>query len=241
MSLLIIPIFFVAAVTYGIAGFGSGLIAMPLLSSLLGIGVAAPLFALVTFVIEFAGFLRYREHLKFEAIRRLMIGAVLAIPFGILLASRLPERWVLLALGIVVTGYGLYRLLRLPLPHLIHPRIGYVFGIAGGLLSGAYNISGPPIVIYGNLSRWQPGQFKGSLQTFFILNGAIVLAAHVVNQAITPLIWQGALIALPTMIVGTWLGWRLEGRINPQVFERIVMVLLVLSGLRLIITNLVGG
>ncbi len=240
MSLLIIPIFFVSALTYGLTGFGSALIAMPLLSPLIGVEVAAPLFALVAVVAEVVSFLRYRRHLEFQSVRRLIIGSLIAIPIGIALASRLPERWVLLALGVGVIGYSLYSLLRLPLPHINQPRLGYAFGFLGGLFSGAYNIGGPAIVIYGNLSRWNPGAFKSGLQSFFMLNSALVVTLHLLNQHVTPLVWEGVLLALPTMLLGTWLGWKLEARINPAQFQRLVLILLVLIGARLVLANLIG-
>lgn len=238
MSLLIIPIIFLSGLTYGLTGFGSALVAMPLLTPLLGVEVAAPMFALVALAAEFVSLLRYRRHLRFEAVWRLMLASLLALPIGVMLAQQLPEQAVLLLLGVVVGGYGLYNLLRLPLPHIVNPNLAFFFGFASGLLSGAYNTGGPPVVIYTTMARWEPTKFKSTLQGMFMVNSTVVISLHYVNQHITPLVVEGVLIALPVMLIGVWMGWRLDRRINPALFNRIVMALLVLVGLRLILSNL---
>ncbi len=237
MTPLILPIMFLAALTFGLTGFGSALIAMPLLVPLLGVEIAAPLFALLSLLLELVSLARYRRHLRFQAVWRLMLASLTAIPFGIALAQALPERVVLLVLGTVVAGYALYRLFKLPLPRLVNPNLAFGFGFVGGLLSGAYNTGGPPVVIYGSISRWNPAEFKSSLQGFFLVNSTVVVTLHILNRHMTPDVLQGVLAAIPFVLVGLWLGWQLERRINAHVFERLVLVVLVFIGARLILTN----
>jgi uncharacterized protein len=238
MTLLVLPIMFFSALTFGLTGFGSALVAMPLLTPLLGVEVAAPLFALLALVLEMVSLVRYRRHLRFQAVWRLMLASLLAIPIGVTLAQALPERVVLLLLGLVVAGYGLYRLLKLPLPHLANPNFAFGFGFVGGLLSGAYNTGGPPVVIYGNMSRWSPAEFKSSLQGFFLVNSTLVVTLHLINRHMTPDVLQGVLLSVPVVLLGLWLGWQLERRVNPVVFERLVLIVLVLVGGRLVLANL---
>ena len=234
---LIASIFF-AFFTFGLTGFGSGLIAMALLTPILGVGLAAPMFALISICAECLMFLRYREHLQLHAVWRLVVGSLIAIPIGITVIANVNEHVVLIILGVVVTGYGIYSLVSPHLPELTNRAWGFAFGFVSGLLTGAYNSGGPPLVIYGNLSKWQRNEFKSNLPGMFMLNSVVVISSHVLAGHYTPNVLQHALVALPAMLVGLFVGWGMDKRVNPEMFRKMVLVLLVLIGARLILTNL---
>ena len=62
---------FFAFLTFGLTGFGSGLIGMALLTPLLGLATAAPMFAAIAICAECLMFLRYREHIQLQSVWRL--------------------------------------------------------------------------------------------------------------------------------------------------------------------------
>lgn len=233
-ELLIIVVVFFAIFTQSLAGFGLGLVSMPFLASLLGIREAAPLVALVGITGEILLLGRYRHELNFRAVWRLSLASIIAIPIGILALKRLDEAIVLKILGGVIVAYSLYGLLNLRLPEIEHPRWGYGFGFVSGLLSGAYNMSGPPVVIYGNCRRWQPREFKSNLQGFFMLNSVTVIATHAINKNFNMAVLSHYLVAVPAIVVGVGVGLLLDKKIDPLTFRKLVLGLLVVLGARLI-------
>ena len=232
---LIPVVVFFAIFTQSIAGFGLALIAMPLLIRELGVIVAAPLVALVGVTAEIVLLLRYRHALNFRTLGRLVIASLAGVPLGVFLAARVDERLVLTCLGVVITLYALYALTRPRLPELHHPRWAFGFGFVGGILSGAYNTSGPPVVIYGTCRRWSPAEFRSNLQGYFFLNSIMVIITHTLAQNYTAQVWQYYLAALPGLVLALVLGLSLDRFINPARFRQIVLVLLVLIGLSLIL------
>jgi hypothetical protein len=90
------------------------------------------------------------------------------------------------------------------------------------------------MVIYGDCRHWEPAEFKGNLQGFFMVNSFIVLTAHALSGNFTATVWQNYLVALPGLALGLVTGLMLDPFIKPQVFRKIVLVLLVMLGLRLI-------
>jgi uncharacterized membrane protein YfcA len=235
--LALVLICFAAFFTFGMTGFGSALIAMPLLVPMLGVKVAAPLVALCGVSAEVVLIWRYRKQIQLGNVWRLALASGLAIPVGLLAARLLDQRLVMLALGMVVTFYGVYGLLNLPLPHLQHPNWAFPFGLLSGVLSGAYNTGGPPAVIYGTMSRWSSNEFKTNLQGMFLVNSSIVLASHTLSGNITGSVLTDYLIAMPGVLLGIWLGMRIEKHVPPLLFRRIVLVLLVLIGARLLLST----
>ncbi len=228
-------VIFLAAFTQSLSGFGSALVAMAFLPALIGIQAASPLVAVAVLTLEAILLVIYRQALNFQVIWRVIAGSLIGVPLGLLLLERVPERIVLTLLGIIILGYALYALLEIALPALRAPIWAYLFGLLAGMLGGAYNTSGPPVVIYANCRRWQPVEFKSNMQGFFIFSSLLVAGAHFVNNNLTAAVWRYYALSLPALLLGILAGTRLDGVIDARTFQRIVLILLALMGLRLIL------
>jgi hypothetical protein len=225
---------FLAVFTQGFTGFGSAMIAMALLPDLVGIRVATPLVALVAEVFEVYMLLRYHHSMKVRTIWPIVAAALVGIPFGLLFLKRVDENLVLRVLGALIVGYPLYALSGLRLPELKRRRWRYGAGFLAGLLGGAYNVSGPPVILYGTARRWPPMEFKANLQGFFVFSSFFTLLGHFISRNITPQVWENFWISLPALVIGGLLGTSLDRFLNPERFRKIVLVVLVILGVRLI-------
>jgi hypothetical protein len=208
---------------------------MAVLPSLLGLQTATPLVALVAIVLEVIMTIRYRAALLFKSILGLLAASLAAIPFGVLYLRRVDEGIALFILGFILTAYALYALIGFRLPELSHPAWAWGFGVLGGLLGGAYNTSGPPAVVYGNCRRWPLQEFKSNLSGYFVVNSVIVVFTHWLGGNFTPEVMSRFGPALPALALGFLLGQSLDRWLNPEVFRRTVLVLLIVLGIRLMI------
>jgi uncharacterized protein len=232
---IVFVVMLIAAFTQTLTGFGSALVAMSILPSLLGISVASPLVALMAITLESILLIRLRGSFNLKAVWRLSLAALIGIPIGLALARSINEDVVLTVLGVILVGYSFYALITPRLPELKHPAWAFLFGFVGGILSGAYNVAGPAAVIYGNCRRWQPDEFRSNLQAFFLINDTFVLINHGLAGNLKPIVWSYYLVALPAILIGIFFGLKLDRRINPDVFRKLVQVLLIVMGLRLIL------
>jgi len=228
-------IVFIAIFTQTITGFGLALISMPLLVYVVGIQTAAPLVAIISGVAEVILLLLYRADLNLRAVTRLTAASMFGIPLGVFLLRRVDEGVVTAVLGILVVGFALYALFGARLPALNRPAWAYGFGFFAGILGGAYNTSGPPVIIYANCRRWPPAEFKSNLQGFFLVNSALVLISHALGGSFTPLVWRQALISIPAILLAVLLGSRLDRTLNPDRFRRIVLFALLGLGASLLL------
>lgn len=210
------------------------LIAMPLLAAALGLGVAAPLMSLVGSTAGVILILRYREALDLKAMTRLILAGVIGVPLGVYLLSQVNETLFTRGLGIFLIVYALYALLSPRLPMLADRRWDYLFGFAGGLTSGAYAIPGPPVIVYATCRRWHGPAFKSNLQTFFLVTGFALLATHLLSGNVTAQVWHDYLLALPGMILGLAAGFSMDRFLNAERFQRLVLLLLIGLGLKLL-------
>jgi len=232
--MIITLIVFAATFVQASAGFGLALVSMPLLVGVLGIRIATPLVALIAISAESILLFRFRAALNFRAVIRLSAASLVGIPLGIFLLREVNVEIVTAVLGLVIISYALYALFSPQMPRLHNPNWAFGFGFLGGILSGAYNTSGPPVVIYGTMNNWPPDAFKSNLQGFFVLNTIMLITNHALAGNLTAVVWQNLLWALPGIALGLALAFLTDRRINPDRFRRIVLVLLIFLGLRLL-------
>ena len=140
-------------------------------------------------------------------------------------------------LGLVLISYSLNALFRVTLPELAHPAWAVVAGVASGVLAGAYAIPGPPIVIYGNARRWLPTEFKANLQGFFLVVSVGVILSHLYSGNLTTVVWEQFALSLIPLGLGIFAGTRMDRFIDVAAFNKIVLWLLLIIGIRLFITH----
>jgi uncharacterized protein len=228
--LLTIGVLFVAAFVRSALGFGDALVAMPLLALVVGLQVATPVVAFAASTIGITILLSHWRSVDVRSTWRLVAASLVGIPFGLVLLKIAPEGYVKAALGLLLILYGLYSLLAPELPAVRGHWAAYVFGFVAGVLGGAYNTNGPPVVVYGALRHWSPEHFRATLQGCFLLTGLMILAGHGVAGLWTAQVLWLYLYSLPAIMLAIYLGARLNRRIPRETFSRAVYVFLVAMG-----------
>lgn len=229
-------IIFFANLTQSLSGFGMGLVAMSLLAAIsIPLRLASPLVALIGLASQPVMIIRHRRALRICQMWRLSLASVIGIPIGVLLLSHVDGQIIRKVLGLVVSLYALFSLLRLGVPRLENRGWAFGLGFAAGVLGGAYNIAGPPAVIYATGQGWPPAAFKANLQTFALVNSVIISLAHRGAANFTPEVLELFVMLLPVMIAGLGIGFLLDRLVDPARFGRLVLILLLLTGLRLLL------
>lgn len=224
-------VLFMAAFVQSVSGFGSALVAMAFLPTLIGIRAASPLFALCAIPLEIVLLFRFRQELSFREIWKVILASIVGVPFGVILLKLVSERIALAILGLALIGYSLHALMGKRLPQSDHFSLPWLAGFLGGMLGGAYNTAGPPMILYADTQDWPPERFKSNLQGFFIFNSAQVLIGHYLAGNYQPEVLHWLPYALPAIMVGLLAGALLDRHIPPLLFRRIVLVLLIVMGL----------
>ena len=237
-NFLFLATVFLAVFTQSLSGFGSALVAMAILPAILGVQTATPLVALMSLTLEVVILYQYRREIQIRKVLPLIAGAIVGIPTGVFFLKHVNENYVLIILGIVIAGYAAYALINIKLPSLQNPLWAYFFGFVSGILGGAYNTSGPPVIIYGDCKRWPPGEFKGNLQGFFLISTLIVVLTHGISGNFTSAVLHLYVLSLPAIAVGLIFGFLASRKLPAKTFRKVILWLLVLMGIRMFISPL---
>ena len=224
----------VASISQTAVGFGTPLIAMPVLVPLLGIQTATPVSTLVGLLLSILILIRFRQTLNFRAVIHLLLATLVGVPVGVALLTWVDADPLTTFLGILLVGYALYGFFAPKLPRLDHLAWAYGFGFLAGILGGALTSSAPAVVVYGSCRRWEPEAFRTNLQGYFLVTNTAVLIAHGIDGNLTTSFWRVALWSLPGIALGFLAGLWLAHRIDPNRFSQLVLLLLLLLGLNLI-------
>jgi hypothetical protein len=230
---LIVPvlfILFISTFTRSALGFGDALIAMPLLALVLGMQIATPLVAFGASTIALTILLGEWRSVDIKAAWRLILSSLVGIPIGLFLLKTAPEPVIKGGLGVLLIAFGLLNLINPKLPTFRNEKLAYVFGLVAGVLGGAYNTNGPPVVVYGTLRRWSPDSFRSTLQAYFLPTGGMILISHGLAGLWTPDVLRLYVYALPFIMLAIYLGGRVNKVISSGRFNRIIYVSLVVMG-----------
>jgi uncharacterized membrane protein YfcA len=219
----------------GVAGFGAGVLLLPVAAWTLGVRTAVPVLTVTMLLGNISRLWWSRGETDGPVTWRFLAGAVPTTALGTMLFAGASSDWLGRAIGaFLLLAVPLRRALmagRLPVRLAHFPIVGGAFGLLSALVVTTGPVVTPFFLAYG-LRRGR-----------FIATEAVCAFAMHVTRGLTfaryrLLTWETVVIGLvlgTTMFAGAWLGRRLLDRISDRVFLAVVEVLLVLMGLQLLL------
>lgn len=232
-----IIIIFLAYTVKGLSGFGSGLIAIPLLAFMFPLTFIVPVLGLLSY----SGTVMQSVHLRKQVVWRDMLPLIpfslLGIFIAIWLLVNVDANSLVTALGIFVLLYAVYSLLPLSV-HAGSRRWAIVAGLGGGMVGALFGTGGPFYVVYLKMRQLKKSQFRATIAMIFLVDGGARMLAYAFNGLFTPqVLWLVATL-LPVLFLGMYVGHHLHIKIDQQRFNQVISLLLILSGVMLIIKSL---
>jgi uncharacterized membrane protein YfcA len=226
--------------TQGLAGFGSTLVALPLLALVLDLRVAVPVCCLLAIAINIILTSRLRGHIVWPALA-LLIGASLpGLVIGTHLLRSVPGDLLKGALGAAVLVFVAGGLRGRKRPGRAGRRTALAAGFLAGCMGGAIGVNGPPIAAWVSRQGYDRFAARATMTAYFLLAGIGVVSSQYVAGLLTREVLLKTAVAVPAMAVGLGLGMACCGRIGEGTFSRIMLLVLGLSGASLLAQALLG-
>ncbi|MCS6960484.1 MAG: sulfite exporter TauE/SafE family protein [Pseudanabaenaceae cyanobacterium SKYGB_i_bin29] len=229
---------FVASLVQALVGFGSSLIAVPSLLLLLdNAKIVAPLVTLSGLVINSRLVFSLRQYFRAQYLLPLVLGAILGIPFGVLILDYTPLDVLKFGLAVLIISYSVYSYWQ-PEVHLhLSNWWGMAVGFVAGCLGAALSSNGPPLVIWASLQDWNKDEFRSNLPAYFGITGAISLLAYQVSGLLTFPVWQYFFYTIPASVAGTFIGEYWGAKIQPDRFKQIIRLLLICLAVGMLVSD----
>ncbi|HOV33240.1 MAG TPA: sulfite exporter TauE/SafE family protein [Candidatus Hydrogenedens sp.] len=246
-ELLVFFAFLVASFVHTTTGFGSALVGMPILVFAIGLQISAPLLALLSQIVNLGVLWQNWKDLDWRHSLVLIIPSIFGVPIGLLFLKGENELLLNTVLGIILIGYGIFSFFSNELDKKndnklvmkpIRSHWGAIAGFIAGILGGAYNANGPPVIIYASYAHQEKGAFRSILQAFFLVNGFVIIVGHAIAGLITKDVLRYSLWGLPGLVLGMLIGFYIDRFLTPQRFRNVVVLGIILLGLALIFPGL---
>jgi uncharacterized membrane protein YfcA len=215
----------------GITGFGSGLIAVPLLAHFLPLQFVVPLCLMLDFSASLVLSRHGRRQVRWNEIRPLLPFTVVGIVAGAVLLLKLPREPLLTSLGLFVMLFGLRYVFNIHGDRIVSRLWAMPAGLLGGMIGALFGTGGPPYVIYLTHRLRDKSELRATFSGLFLLEGALriltFIAAGLLLQA---QLLTTILLAAPFMAAGLYLGNKVHIGISSRQLILLIGLLLVISG-----------
>jgi uncharacterized membrane protein YfcA len=215
----------------GFSGFGAALVYVPLMSALYGPRIAAPSFLVIDFVTGLVFLLTLWRQAHWREILPLTVAALAAAQLGSLIlqyADPVALRWgisvlVLAVVAILMTGWRYHGR---PLP------IVTVFvGLASGLMGGAVQIYGPPVILYWLGGAGDAVTVRANFICYFATFSSGMMVTYSAKGLLTAEATALALLVGPVQVFSQYVGSRLFRFASERAYRRIAFAIIALAGL----------
>jgi uncharacterized membrane protein YfcA len=229
---------FAAALVAGLAGFAFGLVAAAAWLHVLTPLQTASLIIAFGLIVQGVAVWKLRHAVQWQRLWPFLAGGAIGVPLGVAVLSYANPNYMRAGVGALLILYSIYALTRPVLQPVVAggaPADAGV-GLLNGILGGATGLAGIIVTIWCGLRGWP----KDVQRTVFQPTGVAIFAMSAValglNGAADAATIRLFLIGLPILLLGTWLGLRLYGRVDEAGFRKLVLALLLVSGVALILS-----
>jgi uncharacterized membrane protein YfcA len=218
----------------GMAGFGSGLIAVPLLTLMWPVTLVVPIVVALDYLGSALQGIGNADRVAWREQAVLIPLMIVGVAGGVWVLSTVPTTVLARVLGGFVIAYAIYQML--PLPELRASRAAATYcGFLGGLVGTLFGTGGPFYVIYLNLRGLDRTVFRATFAMNFLIDGGVRLAAFVGAGLYSRQTLGYLLAAVPVAGAGLFVGGRIQTGFSPRAFQIVIRLLLLTSGVALLL------
>jgi uncharacterized protein len=230
---------FAAALVAGLAGFAFGLVAAAVWLHILDPVQTAALIIGFGLVVQGYAVWKLRGALSWRRLLPFLIGAAFGVPAGVAVLEFAKPAWVKAGVGILLVLFSLYGLARPALKPALKPiKAGAAadggVGFLNGILGGMTGLAGILVTIWCGLRGWNKDEQRAVFQPVGVAIFAMSALWLGVGGAVSADTLRLFFLGLPVLLVGIWAGFKLYGSLDETGFRRIVLILLLVSGVALL-------
>ncbi len=227
----------------GLAGFGTAMFALGFWLQFLPPIQAVAIAVVVSVVTGLQGILLVRRAIRdnFKRLVIFVIPALPGIPIGAAALSLIEPRLLKLVVAGFMLLYGGFFIVRRNLPQMDRPMpvADITVGFFGGVLGGAASLSGALPTMWCALQAWTKSETRAVIQTFNVTVLGLTAAVFAVKGTYTAEVLILLLVAIPISVLSAQAGIAVFKRLRDGQFRRFIVGLMFVSGLILLIREVI--
>lgn len=235
LAVFLLSVFF-GGIVSGLAGFAMGLVVSGIWLHILTPAQTAALIVCYGLLVQSYSIWKLRHALNWLTVAPFIAGGAVGVPVGAMLLTTVDPDYLRTGVGIMLVIYSTFFLLR-PTVHTIRAdiRADFGVGVANGILGGMTGLAGPIITVWCQLRGWRKDEQRAIFQPVILAAFALTAISLTIAGTITADLVKLYAMGLPFLAGGVWLGLKLYGHLDDAAFRKVILYLLLLSGVVLIV------
>lgn len=232
-------VLFLTYTVFGLTGFGSTALAVPLLVHILPLRYVVPLLVILDLVAAFLVSGRGRHGVRLDEIGRVAPFMLAGLLLGLTLLIGVPEQPLVIVLGAFLVAYAAYGLLRRSGPFALSAWWCAPFGLVSGAFASMFGNGGAILALYFGGRLHAKEELRATSAAMVLLNGGVrvVLFAVAGLLAQDGLLGSAAILVVPAL-AGLYVGNRLHDKVSAARVLQAVYVVVALAGVSLLVRAL---
>jgi uncharacterized membrane protein YfcA len=234
--LLSTAVFFGAFVS-GLAGFAFSAVAGAILLHMLQPLEAVPLMMACSVGVQATNLWALRDSIRWKESFVLIVGGLLGVPMALWLLHNADARLFQQVFGVTIAIYAGYMLFKPALGHLqpMSRSRTAMIGFGGGLIGGLTAMPGALPTIWCEMHGLPKTEQRGLVQPFIAAIQLASLAVMLARQDLSSKVIIDLALSIPALLAGTALGVFAFRKVDDLLFRKIILGILLLSGLLLVV------
>lgn len=177
-----------------------------------------------------------KKWVRKDVLPMLIFGAIIGTAIGTYIIASYKSDILKRAFGIFLVIYAL-KMLFWNKNKLNEPSkyFGALAGFLGGILGGMFSTGGPPVVIYLNSITNDKKIFRSTILFYLLVVNTWQLITYIYSGLITMDVLKLSLYLVPAFVIGSFLGSLIHIKINDNLFNKIIALILLITGITIII------
>ena len=218
----------------GITGFGSGLIAIPLLALIYPLTFVVPFVTLLDWLASVVHGVHHRKQARWSLIVPALPFTLVGIIAALYVFKNLDTLLLVKALAFFILGFSIYSLVAPEFKTHNSKLWAAPAGLFGGIVSTLFGTGGPFYVVYLQFQGIPKGIFRATIASIFVIEGILRVAGYTVVGFYTQDMLILVLLSIPIMVLAMSIGGHIHTSISQRNFQRAVGILLLSSGIALL-------
>lgn len=223
-------------IIFGMIGFGTALIASPVLLQFLPLAEIIPLLALLDLCTALSNLIRDGKKADITELKRLIPLMCVGSLIGFLLLLKIKPETSLLAFAVFILLYALYALSGIQPERRFDSKHVVPFGFGGGLLGAMFGSGGFMYSIYLNGRLQDPQKIRITQTTLIGCSTLLrVILFALAGVYFSWHIFALMLLFIPSMLIGSYVGKHITLKLSKAQFLKIIHVVIFFSGLSILL------
>jgi len=228
----------IAGFIQGLTSFGLSIVAIPLLIRIIPLQEVVPIIIVLALLTNTLVLFPVRKEIKFRKFIPLVLMGILFLPVGAYSLKYLNPYYLKLCFGTLITVFSLLLILKKTFP-IKNEKVGFIItGSLSGFLNGSLSLSGPPVVLFLSNQGIDKNTFRANITLYFLILNVIAIMVFLATGLMNRFVGEQILFLAPALIAGVLTGIKISKKLKDETFRRLVLVVLLLSGVWTTISTL---